>query len=70
MKSTTLLLLSIFTLIALTACEEGKLDTSSIPKITNPLAGHAEALEKAKNLEAEMKKALDDRMNAIDAQSN
>ena len=44
-----------------TACDEAQK-----PKIKNPLAGHAEALQKAKDLERQIQEATEKRMKQID----
>jgi len=48
--------------VFITACD----GTPQKPKIKNPLAGHVEALEKAKALEKQMQDALKKKMETID----
>lgn len=59
-------LLSLITLITLTACNKDKPEATT--PTNNPLAHQVEALEKAKNLESDMQKAVDDKLKAIDGQ--
>ncbi len=47
--------------LTLTACG----DTQK-PKIENPFAGHVDALKKAKDVERQLKEAMDKRMKKID----
>jgi thiamine biosynthesis lipoprotein ApbE len=63
-------LLSFLSLI-LTGCGDTTSTTASSTETkerTNPLAGQMDALKKAKNLEAEMQKSVEDRLKAIDGQ--
>ena len=68
MKSAIILLLSTLTVLTLTACEKDKPEATASSPSTNPLAHQVEALEKAKNLEGDMQKAVDDKLKAIDEQ--
>ena len=65
MKFFTILFL-LFGLILTQGC-----DNQSPPKskIENPLAGHAKALEKAKDLERQLKEAAEKQRKAIDSMS-
>ena len=58
--------LSCFMLIA--GCGEETNVSSSSSSSSNPLSHQMKALEKAKNLEAELNKAVTDKLKAIDAQ--
>ena len=48
--------------LTLTACGE-----TQKPKIENPLAGHVDALQKAKDLERQIQDATDKRMKQLEA---
>ncbi len=61
MKTLNILLVLAGTLV-LTACD----GEPQKPKIKNPLAGHVEALEKAKALEKQMQDALKKKMEGVD----
>jgi hypothetical protein len=47
--------------LTFTAC-----DSNQAPKIKNPFAGHAEALQKAKDLERQIQEATEKKMKQID----
>ena len=52
-------------LLAISACDEAPKS-----KMENPLAGHAKALEKAKDVERQLLEADKNQRKAIDAMSN
>ena len=51
------------------AADSLKLSKTKQPKMTNPFANQLDALEKAKNLEGQMNKAVQDKLKAIDEMS-
>ncbi|MEE9326730.1 MAG: hypothetical protein V3U71_05490 [Cocleimonas sp.] len=59
------IVLSITSLLIITGC-----DDAPKSKIKNPLAGHVEALEKAKDVERQLLEAADKQRKAIDQMSN
>ena len=64
-----ILILSILS-FALVSCNDTSPPSVTETKVrTNPLQGQMDALQKAKNLEAEMQKSVEDRLKAIDGQS-
>ena len=60
MKILSLFLILVASL-SITAC-----DSNQQPKIKNPFAGHAEALQKAKDLERQIQEATDKKMKQLD----
>ena len=67
-------ILSVSFLLALSGCGDTPPtppdtgSTTSTTERSNPLQKQMDALNKAKNLEAEMKKSVEDRLKAIDGQ--
>jgi len=60
-----LLLVFVASMLLLSACD----GTSPKSKIANPLAGHVDALNKAKELEKSLQDSLDKQQKAIDQMS-
>jgi len=58
-------LFAVVGLLIISACDEAPKS-----KIENPLAGHVEALEKAKDVERQMLEAAEKQRKAIDDMSN
>jgi len=70
MKNIHLILTLSFLSLILMGCNETSKPSIAEKKVrVNPLQGQVDALNKAKNLEAEMQKSVEDRLKAIDGQS-
>ncbi len=61
MKTLSLLLILLGASLSITAC-----DSNQAPKIKNPFAGHADALQKAKDLERQIQEATDKKMKQLE----